>query len=173
MRIAPSPQSGPSSPCTQKQKRGPRPVGHIARASWKKLGPTFWSASPTQRITIACKNARATTDRTYPKPQTTECGTNPAGTGGVHHCGPRAVGYSNPSGPGRVISLAASEFSDQHVGKHPSDVDGTGGDGGWQGQETLGLQTQDPPSMLGARQFAQVSVILILCRTGQKWDHGG
>ena len=51
MRIAPSPQSGPSSPCTQKQKRGHRPVGHIARASRKKLGPTFWSASPTQRIT--------------------------------------------------------------------------------------------------------------------------
>jgi hypothetical protein len=49
----------------------------------------------------------------------------------------------NPSGPGRVKSSAASEFSDQHVGKHPSDVDGTGGDGGRQGQETLGFQTQD------------------------------
>ncbi len=53
-----------------------------------------------------------------------------SGTNEVHHLGPQTVCYSNPAGPGQVKSSAASEFSDQHVGKHPSNVEGTGGNAG-------------------------------------------
>jgi hypothetical protein len=84
-------------------------------------------------------------------------------TGGIHPRGPRAVDDLNPPGPGRVKSSVASELPDQHVGKHLSDGDGTGGDRGEQRIKTLQCQTQDPPSLLGARGFAYVCIVQILC----------
>jgi hypothetical protein len=84
-------------------------------------------------------------------------------TGGIHPCGPRAVGDSNPPGPGRVKSSVASELPDQHVGEHPSNGDGTGGNRGEQRIKTLRCQTQDPPSLLGAWGFTYVCIVQILC----------
>jgi hypothetical protein len=145
---------------TVHQRRGKRFVGCIGRST--RLGGRKKNARQAKHLSSVAADEISTrsnvSNNARPEPKTSQdhgsshgsqtcCSSNGNSiglTGRIHPRGPRAVGDSNPPGPGRVKSSVASELPDQHVGEHPSNVDGTGGNRGEQRIKTLRCQTQDP-----------------------------